>query len=301
MARRKPGSNPQISTLIDDDEWKRVIADDQNPEWHYDYVQGRIADVEERLHYRLLWQRIGRLWLFAGNLILLVLAILANFTPIAAAANISKSGMRLAPYLYTIFFGSTILASVLTYRQYKRTRELQFALKRLALIRRRKLAEKAETAANVDGDPALSHQKRYRDDAPDIISQYREEANRNRRIHNRLQVVIIGGSVTASTVTTASVSYSVTRWYAVGVTAAVGLAAGFAGYFKFHERSSSAQQTADSIEREYEAVELRVGRYRGLNEKDAYSSFAECVEKLRDEQNKRQQQLDQPSDIKREE
>ena len=136
---------------------------------------------------------------------------------------------------------------------------------------------------------------------PDLISQFREEANRNRRTHNRFQTIIIVGSVFASAITTASVSYSQTRWAAVVVTALVGLAAGFTGYFKYHERSFNLQQTADAVEREYEAVELRVGRYANKTVDEAYSIFADTVERLRDEQNKRQQQLDQPVEIKREE
>jgi hypothetical protein len=38
-----------------------------------------------------------------------------------------------------------------------------------------------------------------------------------------------------------------------------------------------------------------------MDESEAYSLFANTVEQLRDEQNKRQQQLDQPVETKREE
>ncbi len=114
-------------------------------------------------------------------------------------------------------------------------------------------------------------------------------------------MIIIVGSIGASAITTASVSFMATRWISVGVTAAVGLAAGFTGYFKYHERSFNLQQTADAIEREYAAVDLRVGKYSNKNDKDAYSLFADTVEGLRDEQNKRQRQLDQPIEVKREE
>ncbi|MBL6278789.1 DUF4231 domain-containing protein [Micromonospora fiedleri] len=144
-------------------------------------------------------------------------------------------------------------------------------------------------------------QKRYRDDVPDLISQFREDAGRSRRIHNRFQSVIIVGSVATSAIATASVAFSQARWLTVAASAAVGLSAGFTGYFKYHERSFNSQQTADAIEREYEAVELRVGKYLGLDEKRAYALFADTVERLRDEQNKRQQQLDQPAEVKREE
>jgi hypothetical protein len=104
--------------------------------------------------------------------------------------------------------------------------------------------------------------------------------------------------VATSAVTTASVSYEEARWFAVGVSAIVGLSAGFSGYFKYRERSFNLQQTADAIEREYESVELRVRHYLGLDEGKAYANFANYIETLRDEQAKRQQQLDQPVDAK---
>jgi hypothetical protein len=129
----------------------------------------------------------------------------------------------------------------------------------------------------------------------------RDQASRLRSIHNRYQAIIIIGSISASAVTTASVSFEATRWISVGITTAVGLAAGFTGYYKFHDNSYNLQQTADAIEREYEAVDLRVGRYVKMDESEAYSLFANTVEQLRDEQNKRQQQLDQPVETKREE
>jgi hypothetical protein len=118
-------------------------------------------------------------------------------------------------------------------------------------------------------------------------------------VHNFFQSVVIVGAVVASAITTASVSYSQARWTAVAITAAVGLSAGFTGYYKFHERSFSSRQAADSIEREYEAVELRVGRYMNMSEEEAYATFADMVERLRDEHDKRQQQLDQHVHVKR--
>ncbi|MFC0532500.1 DUF4231 domain-containing protein [Phytohabitans kaempferiae] len=179
-------------------------------------------------------------------------------------------------------------------------RETRFNIKRLNLLRRRLLIEQRDPQADLSGSP-LAAQKRYRDDTLDIIAQFREEANRNRRIHNRFQGVVIAGSVASTAIATASVSYAQARWAAVGVTAAVGLAAGFTGYYKYHERSFSSQQAADAIEREYEAVELRVGRYRNLVDEDAYAIFAEMTERLRDEHSKRQQQLDQAIEVKRQE
>jgi uncharacterized membrane protein YeaQ/YmgE (transglycosylase-associated protein family) len=266
----------------------------ENASWHPDYIKSRLLETEEQLHLQLIWQKFGRVWIFFVNPILLAGSIAVTVQP-------SSHFGRSLPYLYGVVGASIIISLVLVYRQYKKTRATRLMIKRLNILYRRRLAEEdgSATPGGTNESP-LAQQKRYRDDMPDLVSQFREEANRNRRVHNRFQTIIIVGSVFASAITTASVSYSQTRWAAVVVTALVGLAAGFTGYFKYHERSFNLQQTADAIEREYEAVELRVGRYANKNEQDAYSMFADAVERLRDEQNKRQQQLDQPVEIKRE-
>lgn len=265
----------------------------ENESWDVDHVKVRILEEEERLHLQAVWQKVGRVWLFLGNLGLVALIVIVT-TYRGAWTD------RYIVYLYGLLAISALLSPVLVYRQYKRMRETRLLIKRLSVLRRRLLIEQDESSADAGGSP-LANQKRYRDDALDVIAQFREEANRNRRIHNRFQAVIIAGSVGAAAITTASVSYVQARWAAVAVTAAVGLAAGFTGYYKYHERSFSSQQAADAIEREYEAVELRVGKYHHKSEEDAYAIFAETVDRLRDEHSKRQQQLDQPMELKREE
>jgi hypothetical protein len=83
----------------------------------------------------------------------------------------------------------------------------------------------------------------------------------------------------------------------LGLTFIVGIASGFMGYFKYKERSFYLQQTADSIESEWEAYEVGVGRYKRI--RDADERLAELVEeihRLKTEQKKRQQNLEQPPD-----
>jgi uncharacterized protein HemX len=72
--------------------------------------------------------------------------------------------------------------------------------------------------------------------------------------------------------------------FAVLLSLFVALAAAIAGYTRYRDQSSVYQQTADALEREYESVELRVGRYRRFaTEREAYAEFAESVETLRSE------------------
>ncbi|WP_203233617.1 hypothetical protein [Streptomyces niveus] len=80
---------------------------------------------------------------------------------------------------------------------------------------------------------------------------------------------------------------------------AITLAAMFTGYYKFRERSYFLQQTADAIEEEANAVRLGIYPYREFDddrEAEALKLFTQCVEDHRNEQRRRQQQLDQPSD-----
>ncbi|RCV54710.1 hypothetical protein DEF23_15395 [Marinitenerispora sediminis] len=75
----------------------------------------------------------------------------------------------------------------------------------------------------------------------------------------------------------------------------VGISSGFMGYFKYKERSFYLQQTADAIESEWEAVEIGVGRYKHIdNEEGRLAEFVEEVHRLKSEQKKRQQNLEQP-------
>ena len=54
------------------------------------------------------------------------------------------------------------------------------------------------------------------------------------------------------------------------------------------------RQTADAIEHEYNAAELGIRRYKALGYDEALTLLAEEVECLREEQRKREQQLEQP-------
>jgi hypothetical protein len=269
-----------------------VIAEPEKS-WNALYLKGQIASAEETLHLQEIWQRFGRAGFALGIVSLWSIAVISD----------GLNWRRFEPwiaYLYIAAIIVTVASPVFLYLQYKKLRSTRLSIRKLNILLREKLAQQDKYAENASRGP-LVKQQRYRDDLPEVIAQMRGQAARLRAIHNRYQAIIIVGSILASAITTASVSFGVTRWISVGVTAAVGLAAGFTGYYKFHDNSYNLQQTADAIEREYEAVELRVGRYVNLEDAAAYSLFADTVERLRDEQNKRQQQLDQPVEAGREE
>lgn len=270
----------------------RKIVEENSRDYHPDYLRARIIDEQEELHLKRLRRDFLLIWGIFGNAILLAavaVPLVVGWPAVTSYDPLIAGGLGL----------SLILSLFLLYRQYRRMRASKIRIKKLNVAQRRN-RHVDEVTGDDEGQRLLLEHKRYRDELPEVIADYRAEANRYRKWHNAFQGIIIIGSVTTSAITTASVSYEQARWIAVAVSAVVGLAAGFTGYFKYRERSFNLQQTADAIEREYESVELRVGQYRGMSEKDAYSAFCSHVEHLRDEQNKRQQQLDQPVEVKRE-
>jgi hypothetical protein len=141
----------------------------------------------------------------------------------------------------------------------------------------------------------------YREGVADIIEQYQVESRKYRRVHNSLQSLIMAGSAGMTTVAALDTGKELT-WQNVTIVAigsAVTLAAAFTGYYKYRERSYFLQQTADAIEEETNALALGVGEYREFGpdqEDEALALFTQRVEAQRNEQRRRQQQLDQPTE-----
>lgn len=127
------------------------------------------------------------------------------------------------------------------------------------------------------------------------IDVYRRKATRNRRVHNLFQGIIIVGSIVVTSLTSAGLTEPILRWGGASIAALVSVSAGFTGYFKFRERGFNQQQTADAIEKEYNAVDLRVGDYDIPDEDKALKIYAQKVEALKEEQRKRELQLEQSS------
>lgn len=139
----------------------------------------------------------------------------------------------------------------------------------------------------------------YKEDAYADIDQLRLESKDYRRVNNLLQGIVIIGSLAATGASGISAEIPVTRWVVLGITFAVGISSGFMGYFKYKERSFYLQQTADAIEQEWEAVEVGVGRYKRMeSEEEQLAEFVEEVHRLKAEQKKRQQNLEQPPEAR---
>lgn len=136
----------------------------------------------------------------------------------------------------------------------------------------------------------------YHSDVLDTIDEYRDRALRYRRVHNRFQNTIIIGSLVTTGIATAALKFAAVEWGTIVVSFAVGLSAGMTGYYKFRERSMNLQQAADDLEQEHKAVELGIRAYRKVVPDQRLVEFAERAEGIKDEQRKREQQLEQPPD-----
>lgn len=148
--------------------------------------------------------------------------------------------------------------------------------------------------------PLTERRSMYREGTAQVIDRYMRESRRYRRVHNSLQSLIMIGSTAATTI--AALNPADWSWQSlsvVGIGFSVTLASAFTGYYKYRERSYFLRQTADAIEEELNALTLGIGDYRQFTdaeESEALAKFTQRVEALRNEQRRREQQLDQPAD-----
>ncbi|MBW4721470.1 DUF4231 domain-containing protein [Saccharothrix sp. SC076] len=169
--------------------------------------------------------------------------------------------------------------------------ELELALARQQDLRKLKVAHGLYDAT--------TRRLIYKEDAYAEIEKLRGESRKYRHVNNLMQGVLIVGALGATGSSAIAAELQALRWVTFGISVAVGLASGFMGYYKYKERSFYLQQTADAIEQEWEAFEVGVGRYkRASNEEQALEDFVEEVHRLKSEQRKRQQNLEQPPEVR---
>jgi hypothetical protein len=164
-----------------------------------------------------------------------------------------------------------------------------------------KLRDKRKLNATHDQIDVNKRRAAYKADAYHDIQRFRQEGNSYRRISNTLQAILIVGSFVTTGTAGVGLFEHAFQWGTVATSFAVGIASGFLGYFKYRERTAYLQQTADAIESELEAFELGIGRYKNYTkeqEEKALGDFVEEVYRLKSEQKKRQQNLDQPAEEK---
>jgi hypothetical protein len=148
--------------------------------------------------------------------------------------------------------------------------------------------------------PLTARRSMYREDTVEVIAEYGRESRHYRRVHNSLQSLIMIGSTAITTI--GAIGQQDWNWQTLSVVIlgfSVTLASAFTGYYKYRERSYFLRQTADAIEEELNAVMLGIGDYSQFTEEQedqALAKFTQRVEVLRNEQRRREQQLDQPAE-----
>lgn len=145
------------------------------------------------------------------------------------------------------------------------------------------------------------HQDKYQEELSFIIKQHQERANYNRRLYYFIQIIIIFCSLLVTGLTSGLnnlIRVFGSPWVTPAISFSVSFLTAMITLFRFRERGHNLQQTADAIEFEISCYKKGIFGYKNLSDKEAFTKFAEEVERLRNEQRKRQQQLEQSSETK---
>ncbi len=141
----------------------------------------------------------------------------------------------------------------------------------------------------------------YKNELLQAIRVYQRKANWNRWTFFIMQIIIIACSLFVGSLTsglTGLINIFGNHWLAPAFSFTVSFLTTMVTLFRPRERGYNLQQTADAIQYEIDCANRRIYVYRGLTDREAYTRLAEEVERLRNEQRKRQQQLEQASDTK---
>jgi hypothetical protein len=251
-------------------------------------INQQILEKEAKLSQKRLLRRLARIATLLGPAILLLVYISTYLT--WQQYNLAPINVILIPS------GALMVAGAISFYYDEispegvSVSELQLDL---TLLQERKRIRAAELQLS-----SRYRRSGYKEEISYTLDSFRHESARYRRIHNYLQSIVIIGSLATTAFAGVAVDTGVFRWAAATSSFAVGVSAGFTGYYKFRERSFYLQQTADSIEQEWTAFELSIGRYSKLDDAKALGEFVEEIERLKAEQRKREQNLDQPSEQK---
>jgi hypothetical protein len=141
----------------------------------------------------------------------------------------------------------------------------------------------------------------YKDEIFQVTNKYTKRANRNRNVYYILQILIIFASLLVTGLTsglTNLVYIFHLPWITPFISFMVSFLTAIVTLFRPKERGYNLQQTADAIEYEIACANRRIYGYKGLDIGQVYTKLAEEIERLKNEQRKRQQQLEQASEIK---
>lgn len=254
------------------------------------------TDIEEKKTERKQLRRI-LLWFIFGEIILVVICILAfcgaHYITDAVIANIF-GWIVFFDFLFVISLPVLFIASIVSRvyaieKIYTLKWDIQTLKTKLRIIEEQQRFQR----------PSL---ETYRSQLGRVIYQYQREANRYRRFHYTLQIMIILFSLLVTGLTSGLTGLLGgvlgKPWIAPVLSLSVSFLTAMTALFRFRDRGFNLQQTADAIEYEINAADLGIFDYKWKSDKESLVELAERAERLKDEQRKRQQQLEQASDTK---
>jgi len=258
--------------------------------------EGRLAlllEIEEKqLQYKQDRRPIFRYW--TGMAVILIIAILSGIG--AYFFNVFFLGViAFVLGIAWIFLVSFFFPDV-GFKGIEKIKDLLSLGKLIEILQGQlRLLEKYE-------EQQRSPRESYREELSETIIQYQRQANRYRRMHYTLQIFIILFSLFVTALTsglTGLIGFIDKPWLPAFFSFLVSFLTGMITLFRFHDRGFNLQQTADAIEFEVKTADLRIFDYSPpLSDEEVLQKLSERGERLRDEQRKRQQQLEQASQNK---
>lgn len=255
-------------------------------------IEDAVQDCKETIyeHQHALWLFrlvLGALVVGVGPSVL-TFAIIAPFNVLylqAIAENIG-SGATVVSVLLALGLGAWLFADDdlrVTIGHYREAKRL---LKKLY----RQLAYYDEAAFKHLTAEQYMHQ------LPSLIKSYRKRADTYRRWFIVLQLITIFLSAAITSLSGGWLDkYVSIPWVIPVLGALISILTSFTLFFKLREKGTNLQQTADTMDWEHLACTLGIGKYKGLTDAEKYVLLAETAEQLRQEQQKRQLQLEQSS------
>ncbi|MHB8596160.1 MAG: DUF4231 domain-containing protein [Ktedonobacteraceae bacterium] len=138
--------------------------------------------------------------------------------------------------------------------------------------------------------------EQYMHQLPELIASYRKRADQYRKwfVTTQLITILLSTGITSLSGGWLDRYFSI-PWIIPVIGALISILTSFTLFFKFREKGTNLQQTADSMDWEHMACTLGIDRYKGLSKDAAQVLLAEQAEALRKEQQKKQLQLEQSS------
>ncbi len=252
-----------------------------------------IEDIKEMMYehrYALRWFTRGMRIFWLG----VILAFIAFVVVIPLNIQVLQSLFETIGFVaagVTLFVGIVLFAFFITlepirYHQ-KHVRENKRLLERLL-----------QRLAYLD-EQALRHltPEQYMHQIPGLIASYRKQADQYRRWFTVIQIVVILLSAIITSLSGGWLDrYLAVPWIIPVFSALISIFTSLTLFFKWREKGTNLQQTADNMDWEHMACTLSIGAYEGIaNKEDRLTMFAKRAEALRKEQQQRQLQLEQSS------